>query len=97
MKPTHFLNLKLSKEFHFGRNQNISAYVLIKNLYDRKNELYVYPYTGSPYYDGADISETNTNPPYTAEEVQYIHDLYTKNPENVTEGRTIILGLEYSW
>jgi hypothetical protein len=95
MKTTHFMNLKLSKEFKLGKNQNIATYILVKNLYDRKNELYVYPYTGSPYYDGADISEPNSS--YTAQEVQYVHDLGTKNPANVSEGRTIVVGLEYRW
>ncbi len=95
MDPTHFLNVKLSKEFRINRHQNINAYLLVKNLYDRKNELYVYPYTGSPYYDGADISEPNSN--YTAQEVQYVHDLGTKNPANVSVGRTIVVGLEYRW
>lgn len=94
MKPNHFLNLKISKNFRLDKNQDVKVYVLVKNVYDRKNEIYVYPITGSPYYDGVDISDQSG---YTADEVQYIHDLYTKNPENVSAGRTIIIGMEYSW
>ena len=95
MKPIHQLNLKLSKDFRIDRNQTISTYILITNLYDRKNELYVYPITGSPYYDGEDIAEPNSS--YVADEVQYVHDLGTKDPANISEGRTIVVGLEYKW
>jgi hypothetical protein len=94
MKEYQILNLKFSKLFKINKN-NIQTYLLIKNVNDRKNEFYVHPYTGSPNYDGADISEPNSGS--IAPEVQYVHDLYTKNPANVSERRTIVVGLEYRW
>jgi len=86
--------LKIRKNFVLGEKIHIGAFLTIDNLFNKKNILYVYPRTGSPYYDGTDLSDENG---YTAAETQYIHDQYTKDPANISEGRTFILGFEFNW
>ena len=90
-------NFRVTKKFAFTEKSAIKIYMNIQNLFDKKNVNRVYSYTGSPYYDGEDISEPNSNPPYTAAEVQYIHDLATKNPSAVTQGRTITFGVAFNF
>ena len=94
MKPTKSLDLKLNyfTETNFGE---ISAYISVKNLLDRKNELYVYPMTGSPTDDGADLSGWNSD--YVASDTEAIYNLYTANPANVSEGMTLQFGLGFRW
>ncbi|MCK4311254.1 MAG: TonB-dependent receptor, partial [Candidatus Cloacimonetes bacterium] len=98
LKPyTANANFRITKKFAFTEKSLFKVYMNIQNLFDKKNVNWVHRYTGSPYYDGKDISEPNSNPPYTAAEVQYIHDLYTKNPSNVTQGRTITFGVAFNF
>jgi len=98
LKPyTENANLRFTKRIWLNENMFFRTYFLIENLFNRRNVNFVYSYTGSPYYDGADISEPNTNPPYTAEEVQYTHDLFTKNPGNVSQGRTFKFGVSFNF
>jgi outer membrane receptor for ferrienterochelin and colicin len=98
LKPfTETANLRLTKRIWLNDKVYFRTYFTIENLFNRRNVLNVYSYTGSPYYDGAKISEPNTNPPYTAEEVQYIHDLYTRNPANVSQGRTYTFGVAFNF
>ena len=98
LKPfTENANLRFTKKIWLNDKMNFKAYFLIENLFNRRNVNFVYSYTGSPYYDGADISEPNTNPPYTAAEVQYVHDLFTRNPGNVSQGRTYTFGVSFNF
>ena len=95
-KPyTENANLRITKKIAFSEKSSIKFYMSIQNLFDKTNIINVYSYTGSPYYDGADISEPNSN--YTALENQYIHDLSTKNPRNVSQGRTIKFGMAFNF
>ena len=95
-KPcTDVAHLKITKNFRFSNNKKIKLYCTINNLFDKKNVEFAYIKTGSPYYDDADISDPVTG--YVYEETEHIHNLYTKNPGNVSFGREITLGLAYSW
>ncbi|MDO9577119.1 MAG: TonB-dependent receptor [Candidatus Cloacimonadales bacterium] len=98
LKPfTENANFRVSKKIWLNDKTNFKAYFLVENLFNRRNVYGVYSYTGSPYYDGANISEPNINPPYTAEEVQYVHDLSTMNPGNVSQGRTYTFGVSFNF
>jgi outer membrane receptor for ferrienterochelin and colicin len=98
LKPyTENANLRFTKRFWLSEKMYFKTYFLIENLFNKRNVNFVYSYTGSPYYDGADISEPNTNPEYTAEEVQYTHDLFTNNPGNVSQGRTYSFGVSFNF
>ncbi|MCF7792637.1 MAG: carboxypeptidase-like regulatory domain-containing protein [Candidatus Cloacimonetes bacterium] len=88
-------NLRLTKKIKLSQSTEklyLRAYFGIDNLFNRRNVRNVYPITGSPYYDGADISDPTG---FTSEEVQYVHDLSTKNPANVDQGRTYTFGISF--
>ena len=103
VKPyTENANLRVTKKIAFSEKASMKFYMSIQNLFDKTNVINVYSFTGSPYYDGADISEPNSVSPefpdgYTALETQYIHDLSTKNPANVSQGRTIKFGMAFDF
>ena len=73
----------------------MKVYMDVSNLFNRRNVRFVYPKTGSPYYDGADLDADNDG--YVSVESQYIHDLATKNPANVSQGRVISFGISFNW
>ena len=81
-------HLKITKNFRISKHKKIKFYCTINNLFDKKNIEFAYINTGSPYYDGTE---------FTNEETEYIHNLYTENPGNVSFGREITMGLAYSW
>ncbi|RLC51865.1 MAG: hypothetical protein DRI23_04145 [Candidatus Cloacimonadota bacterium] len=92
---TENANLKFTKKLYVSDKIYFKTYLNIENLFNKRNVYGVYPYTGSPYYDGADISEPNSS--YTAEEVQYVHDLGTRNPALVSQGRTYTIGFAFNF
>ena len=95
-KPyTETADLSISKKFNFTEKTYVRLYANINNLFNKKNVYNVYSKTGSPYYDGADLSEGNTD--YVPEEVQYVHDLATNNPGNVSSGRKLTFGFSFHW
>ena len=95
-KPyTDVAHLKITKNFRFSNRKKIKLYCTINNLFNKKNIEFAYIKTGSPYYDDADLSDPVTG--YVYEETEHIHNIYTKNPGNVSFGREITIGLAYSW
>ena len=56
---------------------------------------FAYIKSASPYYDGED--SPNPNSSFSFEETKHIHDFYAKNPDNVSFGRRIFLGLNYNF
>jgi len=95
MPHTETANLKITKTFAFNEHSNVKVYCYIDNLFNRTNVNSVYSITGSPYEDGVDISEPNTD--YVAQEVEYVHNLATKNPYNVSQGRKITFGVNFNF
>ncbi|MDO9578556.1 MAG: TonB-dependent receptor [Candidatus Cloacimonadales bacterium] len=88
-KPyTDVAHLKITKNFQFSNNKKIKVYCTINNLFDKENIEFAYIKTGSPYNDGSE---------FIYEETEHIHNIYTKNPGNVSFGRELIIGLAYSW
>jgi len=96
MPSTANANLSIAKNFHTGGSTYIRASLLIENLFKKNNVNYVYPRTGSPYYDGTDITLPNY-PDYVFPETQYIHDMTTRNPGNVNNNRNYIFGLSFNF
>ncbi len=95
-KPyTDVTHLKITKNFRFSNHKKIKLYCTINNLFDKKNIEFAYIKTGSPYFDDADLTNPVTG--YVHEETEHIHNIYTKNPGNVSFGREITMGLAYSW
>lgn len=96
MPYTTNADLAFNKNFLVGKKSFIRASFTVTNLFKKKNINSVYARTGSPYYDGADLSEPN-NPGYVFEETQYIYDQFTKNPGNTNNNRNYIFGLSYNF
>jgi len=88
-------NLRLTKSFRFGSRQTLRFYANIDNLFNRKNVNWVYPRTGSPDWDGEDLSEANSN--YVYQEVLHNYSEYINDPSAYSAGRTYTLGVSYSW
>jgi outer membrane receptor protein involved in Fe transport len=95
LKYYEMASMRFSKRISFGTTTNMRLYMNIQNLFNRRNELFVYPRTGSPYYDGADLSAGGSS--FVSEELQYIHDLRTNHPGNISNGRTYTFGLAFEW
>lgn len=87
-------SLRIGKRISINDNTYLRAYFNIDNLFNKRNVNNVYPITGSPYYNGIDPEPGSE---YTAMEVQYIHDLFTKNPGNVSQGRTYTFGVSFNF
>lgn len=95
-KPyTDVMQTTFAKNFTLKNNSKIQVYFTIKNLFDKKNVDFAYIKTGSPFEDGVDLTDPNTG--FIYQETKHIHDLYTKDPDNVSFGREIVMGMIYSW
>lgn len=88
-------NLRFTKNIRFGRRQNLRLFANINNLFNRKNVNWVYPITGRVDWDGQDLSEANSD--YVFDEVLHNYTQFIRNPSATTSGRTITLGMSYSW
>lgn len=91
---THQSNLRITKGLAtpFG---NIRAYMEVENLFKTRNINRVYPKTGSPYYDGADLEDALVN--YTYPEVEYAYTQSISNPGYVNNYRGVTLGVSFNF
>jgi len=96
MPYTSRANMRFAKNFPTGKTSFIRTTFTIENLFKNTNVNYVYPRTGSPYRDGADITETNYGN-FVFDETQYLHDLLTNNPSNINRNRNYILTVGYNF
>ncbi|HOQ80329.1 MAG TPA: hypothetical protein PLH63_04640, partial [Candidatus Cloacimonadota bacterium] len=88
-------DLKLSKRVFVTESSFFRFNFSIENLFKKRTINYVYPKTGSPYYDGADLADATQG--YTFEETQFIHDCITKDPSNTNNNRKFVLGVSYNF
>jgi hypothetical protein len=95
MPYTQSTDLRIAKNFATGKTSYIRATFTIENLFKNLNVNYVYGRTGSPYYDGADLKDTQNQ--YVFEQTQHIHDMLTKDPSNINKDRNYIFGLSYNF
>jgi outer membrane receptor protein involved in Fe transport len=95
MPHTENANLRFTKNFRFGQKQTLRLFANIDNLFNRRNVNNVYPRTGSPDWDGEDLSESDAN--YVYQEVMHNYSQFVNNPANISRGRKYSLGLSYSW
>ena len=96
MPATQLADIRFAKNFPTGGNSFIRATFRIENLFKMNNINYVYGRTGSPFEDGADLSEP-LHGGFTFDETQYLHDLYTRNPGNTNNSRNYVFGLSYNF
>ena len=74
---------------------NIRLFLDVENLFKTNNVLTVYPRTGSPYDDGADIADSVTN--YIYPEVAYVHGLQVRNPGFTNNYRGVTFGVSFNF
>jgi hypothetical protein len=67
----------------------------VENLFKTKNINSVYPRTGSPYDDGADLEDELVQ--YTYPEVEYTHQLAVRNPAYVDNYRGVTIGVSFNF
>lgn len=92
---TETAGLKISKQFRLSKTAYIKLYADIENLFNKTNVYDVYAVTGSPYSDGADLTEPNSD--FVDSHNEYIHDLADRDPSNVSNGRVYKFGLSFNW
>jgi len=94
---TQNANLRISKEFAFGESSySIRAYFMIENLFKSKTINGVYARSGSPYYDGQDLSMPGNNG-VALEETEYMYSQYWRSPTYVNNERYFILGVSFGF
>ncbi len=92
---THSANLRLSKGFTLPGNMSIRMFVDVENLFKTNNVLTVYPRTGSPYRDGANIADSVTN--YVYPEVAYVYSRAIRNPGFTSNYRGVTFGVSFNF
>jgi hypothetical protein len=92
---TQNANLRITKGFTLPIGPYIRTYFDVENLFKFTNVGGVFAKTGSPYYDGVDISEPDTG--FTFPERQYMHNLAVINPGNVNNYRNITMGISFNF
>jgi hypothetical protein len=95
MEPTHQANARITKGIRLPGGSSIRLFLDIENLFKTKNILRVYPKTGSPYEDGADLEDDLVQ--YTYPEVEFTHGLATRNPANIDNYRGVTLGMSFNF
>jgi len=94
---TQETNLRLTKGITLSNKMNIKLFLDVENLFKNRNILTVYPKTGSPYDDGADLTESNINPPFTYPEVSYVYSKAIRNPGFTNNYRGVTLGVSFNF
>jgi hypothetical protein len=68
----------------------------VENLFKFPNVGSVFNRTGSAYFDGVPLVETDETG-YTFDERQFMHDLAVRNPGNINNFRNITVGLSFNF
>ncbi len=95
MDPTHQANARLTKGVRLPGGTSLRVFLDVENLFKTKNINRVYPRTGSPYDDGADLQDDLVQ--FTYPEVEYTYGLAVRNPANVDKYRGVTLGVSFNF
>jgi outer membrane receptor protein involved in Fe transport len=95
LPAVYTVDMRFNKDLAVGwNNSNLTFFIEVDNLFDRKNVLNVYTRTGLPDDDNrlvqADLS-------LDQEELNYYDRLYDLDPQNYSPPRTVRTGLEFSF
>jgi len=96
MDSTQQTNLKITKGFILSNKMNIKIFAEVENLFKNKNVIDVYQKTGSYWWNGDQIEETNL-PGYVYPEVYYTHYLASDNPLFYNDFRGVTLGISFNF
>ena len=92
LPANYTVDMKLNKNFTFNKSAyNVSFFIEVDNLFDKRNVINVYSTSGRPDDDNQDpiALEAGTN-----EQLQEFDALFDKDPLNYSTPRTIRTGLE---
>lgn len=93
--PSQFnVDLKFNKDFRLGR-ADLSFYVMVSNLTNHRNVLYVYPDTGEP--DKSWVKWEDTDGDGVDDTYTFMGDDYNKNPTHWGPPTDIRVGVSVSW
>ena len=96
MDGTQQTNLKITKGFILSNKMNIKIFAEVENLFKNKNVIDVYQKTGSYWWNGDQIEETNL-PGFVYPEVYYAHYLASDNPLYYNDFRGVTLGISFNF
>jgi outer membrane receptor protein involved in Fe transport len=98
MPATYRVDLRFDKDFYLGKTESskLRLFAEVRNLFDRRNVTNVYTRTGSSEDDGFryDLT-TGSYDPATANEINRLHRLLAKDPQNYDQPISIQWGLEW--
>lgn len=92
---TQQADLRLSKGITLSDKMNIRLFMDVENLFKTNNILTVYPRTGLPDDDGADIADSVTG--YVYPEVAHVHGLQVRNPGFTNNYRGVTFGVSFNF
>jgi len=92
---TQQANLRISKGFSLPKNMSVRVFLDVENLFKTNNVLTVYPRTGLPDEDGADIADSITN--FVYPEVAYVYGRAIRNPGFTNNYRGVTLGVSFNF
>lgn len=93
--PTHSANLRVTKGFRLPNKSSMRVYMEVENLFKKTNIYDVYSKTGSPYFDGENLEDSQLG--YVFPEVEYTYNLAVNNPTYVNSFRGITLGVIFNF
>lgn len=95
LPANHTVDMRFNKDFRLGaQRQLLSFFVEVDNLFNRRNVLDVYAYTGQPDTDNRRAQGgLSTN----QQELDRLDRLYDHDPQNFSSPRTIRTGVEFGF
>jgi outer membrane receptor protein involved in Fe transport len=93
---TQQANLRLTKGIVMPVGPYLRLYMDVENLFKYPNVGGVFSRTGSPYFDGADLSEADTQN-FTFAERRYMHNQAVLNPANINNFRAVTIGVSVNF
>lgn len=93
MDATDNCDLSITKGFILPGHKRVKLSATVDNLFNNHQVTYVYPKTGKPNDDDANLEIGN----YLYPETEYIYNRYINDPSNYSAGRTYELGISFNW
>jgi outer membrane receptor protein involved in Fe transport len=90
----YWTDIKISRDFFFGRGQSLSLSVEIQNLFNNKNAQIINPVTGTAYEDGDPLLYTTRDPYYPSPTSS---GLPPYNPARYLQPRHILFGIGFNF
>ncbi len=97
LPASYSIDMRFNKDLFLSKdNLFFSFFVEVENLFNRRNIVNVYANTGRPDDDGRRAGPDGSGP-YTAADVNKYYKLLANDPQNLSEPRTVRMGLEFNF